>query len=445
MEEVLFSQTEMVSVSTLKPYGKNPRKGNVRAIAESLATNKQYRPIVVQKSTKQILAGNHTWQAAKSLGWKQIAVVFVDVNDDEAKKIVLADNRTNDLAEYDDKVLGELLSSLGTITGTGYNESDMEALLNSMTQSIDDIDDASAEVENRALLSADPLADDVSGYGDDEDDDYGKVTAEDDDDDTLEAQTSELGGVVELSDYKEFPGCGLWDFPKLREDMLITELPPDLKTWAGSATRDDDHDGYWLYNWGVDSTSGMKDLSKIMLAFYTHDDYFESWWDNTAKMVGKLINAKIKYAIMPNYSSGDMPKAVSVYNNFKSWWVARYLQEVGIKVMPDMECRTEPEFIQQWRKCMPKRIPWLATQMQNAFTQTRSGKKATEQDWIDLVRFASGEQIAGMEIENILVYAPTNKWDLIKSNWQNDSNLHFFPTRVELLAERAKNRAKSGL
>ena len=84
MSEVLFEQTQLVPIGLLRAYGKNPRKGNVKAIAESLKTNKQYRPIVVQKSTKQILAGNHTYRAAKELGWSQIAVVMVDVNDEEA-------------------------------------------------------------------------------------------------------------------------------------------------------------------------------------------------------------------------------------------------------------------------------------------------------------------------------------------------------------------------
>lgn len=438
MDEVLFSTTEMIPVGKLKPYTKNPRKGNVKAIAESLATNKQYRPIVVQKSTNQILAGNHTWQAAKYLGWTKIAVVFVDVDDEQAKKIVLADNRTNDLAEYDDRVLGELLSSLDTISGTGYNESDMEALVGAIGKALDDIESASAEEDERARLSADPFIGDMV---DDDDDDAPSIST-DDDEPTLETTTSELGGVVELSDDKVFSGCGAWDFPKLREDMLMTELPPNLKTWAGSATRDEDHDGYWLYNWGVDSTSGMKDLSKIVLSFYTHDEYFEPWWDYTSRYVGKLLNAKVKYAIMPNFSSEEAPKAVSIFQNYKSWWIARYLQEAGIRVMPDMECRSEPEFQQAWRKCLPKSVPFLAVQIQNIFATTSTGNKATETDWKNYIQHASGEQLKGMDVANILVYAPTAKWDLIRDNWKGDSTLHFLPTRVELLAERSKKKAK---
>ena len=77
-----------VSVDTLKEFPGNPRKGNVKKLAESLTTNGQYKPIVVQKSTQQILAGNHLWKAAKELGWAEINVVEIDVNDEQAKKIV---------------------------------------------------------------------------------------------------------------------------------------------------------------------------------------------------------------------------------------------------------------------------------------------------------------------------------------------------------------------
>ena len=79
MSDILFERTQLVPLTSLKTYDKNPRKGNVKAIAESLKTNKQYRPIVVQKKSKKILAGNHTFKAAKELGWKEIAVVMTQI------------------------------------------------------------------------------------------------------------------------------------------------------------------------------------------------------------------------------------------------------------------------------------------------------------------------------------------------------------------------------
>ncbi len=156
-EQIIATETVLFDVSKLKGYDKNPRKGNVKAIAESLKTNSQYRPIVVQKSSMKILAGNHTWKAAKELGWKKIAVVFVDVNDEEAKRIVLADNRTNDLADYDNEVLAELLKDLGTSTGTGYSEDDMNAILNAVSADAEDVMLVAHEAGERALTQDDEM------------------------------------------------------------------------------------------------------------------------------------------------------------------------------------------------------------------------------------------------------------------------------------------------
>lgn len=101
-----------VPVSELRPYQGNPRRGDIEAIKESLETNGQYRPLVANRRTGEVLAGNHTLQAAKALGWPKIAVTWVDVDEEQAARIVLVDNRTNDLAGYDEAALADLLSGL---------------------------------------------------------------------------------------------------------------------------------------------------------------------------------------------------------------------------------------------------------------------------------------------------------------------------------------------
>ena len=94
-------QDTAVPIDDVQSHPSNPRKGDIQGIAESLQVNGQYSPIVVDARNGNILAGNHTWRAAKSLGWEKISVVHVDVNDEQAKRILLADNRTSDLATYD--------------------------------------------------------------------------------------------------------------------------------------------------------------------------------------------------------------------------------------------------------------------------------------------------------------------------------------------------------
>lgn len=117
-----------VALITLKPYPNNPRKGNIDLIAQSLETYGQYKPITVNKRTNEILAGNHTYQAALKLGWPTIAATYVDVDANTAAKIVLMDNRTSDAGSYDDGALYGLLDSLDDIEMTGYTDKDLREL-----------------------------------------------------------------------------------------------------------------------------------------------------------------------------------------------------------------------------------------------------------------------------------------------------------------------------
>lgn len=130
-----------VPVADLVLLANNPRHGDVGAISQSLEAHGQYRPIVVNKPTMEILAGNHTYKAAVALGWKKIAVNYVDVNAEEAQRIMLADNRTNDLATYDNAVLADILGGLAEtpdkFTGIGFDERDLNALLKDISSPLE--------------------------------------------------------------------------------------------------------------------------------------------------------------------------------------------------------------------------------------------------------------------------------------------------------------------
>ena len=143
----------LVPVEQLRPYGQNPRRGNVELIADSLRANGQYRPVVVNRRTNEVLAGNHTLAAAQLLGWDQLAATWVDVDDDAAARIVLIDNRANDLSGYDDQALAQVLDSLPDLGGTGYNDADLARLLADTEDrpELTDPDDAPAVTEHKTI------------------------------------------------------------------------------------------------------------------------------------------------------------------------------------------------------------------------------------------------------------------------------------------------------
>jgi len=126
-------QSLAVSIDDLREHPENVRQGDVGAISESLSFHGQYRPIVVQRSTNFVLAGNHTLKAARALGWSHVAATFVDCNDDRALRILLIDNRTNDLASYDEPALIDALKRVHEtdegLLGTAFDPSALDEMI----------------------------------------------------------------------------------------------------------------------------------------------------------------------------------------------------------------------------------------------------------------------------------------------------------------------------
>lgn len=123
---------EDVATERLIPHPMNPRRGDVGRIAESIKVNGFYGAILVQRSTNYILAGNHRWLAAQQVGMATVPVIWLDVSDTKAKKIMLADNRTSDMAQYGSEELQQLLRSVlaeDDLRGTGFDANDIEQLI----------------------------------------------------------------------------------------------------------------------------------------------------------------------------------------------------------------------------------------------------------------------------------------------------------------------------
>lgn len=121
----------------------NPRQGDIGAVSESMRVNGVYQPIIVNRGTLtgrpfEVIAGNPRAQAAQALGHDTIPAVILDVDDEAATRIALADNRTSDLADYDNDALVAMLQNLPDLTGTGYDGDDLDELLAELAGGDDD-------------------------------------------------------------------------------------------------------------------------------------------------------------------------------------------------------------------------------------------------------------------------------------------------------------------
>jgi hypothetical protein len=100
-------ETKKVAELTFDPgNARAHNKPNLDAIRASLETFGQRKPIVLD-SNGVVVAGNGTLQAAIALGWSEIETVSVpaDWNENQIRAFAIADNRTAELAEWNQDVL----------------------------------------------------------------------------------------------------------------------------------------------------------------------------------------------------------------------------------------------------------------------------------------------------------------------------------------------------
>lgn len=128
---------EVVTIKTteLKEWENNARihtRRNLDALKRSLEAFGQTKPILVQKSSMSIIAGNGTYQAICSLGWDTVECRLLDISDEQAEALAIADNRTGLLSEWDERTLTESLKKIndaGNLDLAGYSDLELEKML----------------------------------------------------------------------------------------------------------------------------------------------------------------------------------------------------------------------------------------------------------------------------------------------------------------------------
>ena len=141
-------KTETVSVDSITLDPANLRKHgerNIETIRASLSRFGQQHPIIVNHDGV-VIAGNGRLQAMRSLGWKECDVVRTDLAGAEAVAFAIADNRTAELAEWDDDALASTLAALQNDESidhlaAGFTDDDIAKLIDDVTGSVDVVED----------------------------------------------------------------------------------------------------------------------------------------------------------------------------------------------------------------------------------------------------------------------------------------------------------------
>lgn len=132
-----------LATGDLIPYENNPRNNApaVKAVAESIKAFGFKVPIVVDKDNV-IVAGHTRHQAALLLGLDSVPVIRADdLTDEQVRAFRLADNKTAELAEWDDEKLNLELAQLSDFDMSAFGFEELDG-----TADVEEIDDDPEEM-----------------------------------------------------------------------------------------------------------------------------------------------------------------------------------------------------------------------------------------------------------------------------------------------------------
>lgn len=104
-----------VPINSILGNPRNPRIHGEDQIERLVASIKKFgrtAPIVVRKANLMVIAGHARLEAQKRLGYETVDVLAMDVGQDEADRMMLADNRLAQLARDDETMMAAMLGQL---------------------------------------------------------------------------------------------------------------------------------------------------------------------------------------------------------------------------------------------------------------------------------------------------------------------------------------------
>lgn len=121
----------MVKVKDIKPYEKNPRINDnaVESVANSIKEFGFKVPIVLDKN-KVIINGHTRLKASILLGLTEVpCIIAKDLTPKQVKALRIADNKTGELATFDNDLLSQELAELGDFDFTDFGFNDIELMM----------------------------------------------------------------------------------------------------------------------------------------------------------------------------------------------------------------------------------------------------------------------------------------------------------------------------
>lgn len=131
-DEDLESAAIWVDPRKLKPWAGNPRINDaaVDHVARSIREFGFATPIVARRANWEIIAGHTRWKAALQLGLSRVPVRFLELGEEQAHQLAIADNKLGELADWDLPQVHRVMQSwdVDAVKRLGFSDKDMRAI-----------------------------------------------------------------------------------------------------------------------------------------------------------------------------------------------------------------------------------------------------------------------------------------------------------------------------
>lgn len=151
------TRTEVVDPKSLIPNPRNDKihsRRQIDSIKASLTEFGQHKPVIAREANRMLCAGHAVWEAISELQMP-VEVKFLDVDQETADKILLADNRMSELGETDKDRRRALLQQIEAddFAAIGFLPEEVEELLAEGTDEIEVREIETTQVEDRFWIT----------------------------------------------------------------------------------------------------------------------------------------------------------------------------------------------------------------------------------------------------------------------------------------------------
>ena len=123
-----------VDINDLVPWDLNPRD-NEEAVPFVVSSIEEFdftTTLTIQAGTNRIIAGHTRLKAALQLGIKKLPCIILDISDEDAARLAIVDNKSNEIAQWNEEKLSEIIKEYDPkdLEILGFSQDELDELTN---------------------------------------------------------------------------------------------------------------------------------------------------------------------------------------------------------------------------------------------------------------------------------------------------------------------------